>query len=317
MGVTPAPLQNASHTSRGAVSVGDQVLPPGARTFDSDFEFSFDAGEGITASVHGAPLQVGYAEGDNISTANGLFPLVFSIDDGTHPVWNQQDGYLVQKHVASFGTLNFFLGFAQKEWDEDPLPRLLASAVGAETGDGSFSFGWDIFESSTAEFSFTAFGHSGGQSRVYSDEGDLYVVTDGDIRLNPTGSVLVNGSPLGSYVDLTTAQTIGGAKRSVVTEIFSDGGGTLSMNMADSNDFKHLTTEDTLLDNPVNVVAGQSGVITVTQGSTPRVLTFGSYWKSIGGVAGTLTNTAGAVDIITYVVVSSSFIFYSIAQDVK
>lgn len=68
------------------------------------------------------------------------------------------------------------------------------------------------------------------------------------------------------------------------------------------------------LANPSNMKVGQSGFIRVTQDATgSRTLAYGSYWDRPGG-APTLTTTAGAVDFLFYIVVSSTRIVYGLAK---
>lgn len=72
------------------------------------------------------------------------------------------------------------------------------------------------------------------------------------------------------------------------------------------------------LANPINLTAGASGVIVITQdGSGSRTLAYGSYWKFPGGTAPTLTTTASAVDVLCWYVESSTRITARLLNDVK
>jgi len=63
------------------------------------------------------------------------------------------------------------------------------------------------------------------------------------------------------------------------------------------------------LENPSNMVVGQTGSIFVVQdGTGSRTLSFGTYWDFAGGTAPTLTTTASAVDRIDYIVRTSTSI---------
>ena len=84
-----------------------------------------------------------------------------------------------------------------------------------------------------------------------------------------------------------------------------------------ANNFTHTTTENTTLANPSNLVAGQSGVIVITQGATPRTLAYGSYWKFSAGTVPSLTATGSAVDVLAYYVESSTRITAKLVTDVK
>ena len=83
------------------------------------------------------------------------------------------------------------------------------------------------------------------------------------------------------------------------------------------NNFTHTTTETSTLANPTNLVAGQSGVIVITQGATPRTLAYGSYWKFSAGTVPSLTATGAAVDVLAYYVESSTRITAKLLTDVK
>ena len=55
--------------------------------------------------------------------------------------------------------------------------------------------------------------------------------------------------------------------------------------------------------NPTNLIPGQTGSIFIVQdGTGSRTLAWGGYWNFINGTAPTLTETAGAVDRVDYVV---------------
>lgn len=55
-----------------------------------------------------------------------------------------------------------------------------------------------------------------------------------------------------------------------------------------------------------NAKTGQSGFIYITQGATPRSLTFSSAWVFSGGTDPTLTASATAKDVLFYQVISST-----------
>ena len=70
--------------------------------------------------------------------------------------------------------------------------------------------------------------------------------------------------------------------------------------------------------NPVNLVAGQSGSIFVTQdGTGSRTLSFGAKFHFVGGTAPTMTTTASAVDRVDYIVKSTDVIHAVVSLDVK
>lgn len=84
-------------------------------------------------------------------------------------------------------------------------------------------------------------------------------------------------------------------------------GATITPDFSAANNFSVTLGGNRTLANPTNLVAGQSGVIKITQDATgSRTLAFGSYWDFAVGVAPTLTTTANAVDILAYYVDSTT-----------
>lgn len=104
-----------------------------------------------------------------------------------------------------------------------------------------------------------------------------------------------------------TAQTYTAGQRGEITALTD--GTNISVNLADSNNFSVTLGGNRTLDNPSNIVAGQSGSIFISQDATgSRTLAYGSYYDFAGGTAPTLSTAASAVDRIDYVVRSSTSI---------
>lgn len=110
-----------------------------------------------------------------------------------------------------------------------------------------------------------------------------------------------------SYPGLDTAQTWTRGQRGEVTALTS--ATTVTPDFADSNNFSLTLGHNVTLANPSNLVAGQSGVIFITQGaSTAYTMSFGSYWDFSGGTAPAVTTTLSAVDCLVYAVRSATSI---------
>ncbi len=99
---------------------------------------------------------------------------------------------------------------------------------------------------------------------------------------------------------------------------------TIAINLANSNNFSLLMTSGIgatrILGIPTNIVAGQSGIIAVTQdGTGSKALTYGTgtLYKFAEGVAPVLSTGAGMIDYLVYCVETTSRIFVSIIKDVK
>ena len=113
-----------------------------------------------------------------------------------------------------------------------------------------------------------------------------------------------------------------------VTEAFTKGqsgtvdaltdGSTITPDFAESNNFSVTLGGNRTLANPSNIVAGQSGIIVITQDSTgSRTLAFGSYWKFAGGTAPTLSTAANAVDVLAYYTNSTTTITATLISNVS
>jgi len=103
------------------------------------------------------------------------------------------------------------------------------------------------------------------------------------------------------------ARTYTAAQRGEITTLTD--GANISVDLAASNNFSATLAGNRTLDNPSNIVAGQSGSIFIVQdGTGSRTLAYGSYYDFAGGTAPTLTTDASAVDRIDYLVRSATSI---------
>ena len=108
-------------------------------------------------------------------------------------------------------------------------------------------------------------------------------------------------------VDPTTTGNIiaVGATKGNITALTSSA--SITIDMADSNNFSVTLDHNAAFNNPSNMSAGQCGSIFITQdGTGSRTASWGSHWDFIGGTAPTLTTTAAAIDRIDYVSVDST-----------
>jgi hypothetical protein len=111
-------------------------------------------------------------------------------------------------------------------------------------------------------------------------------------------------------------QTFSVAQRGAVVALTD--GATITPDFAAGNNYSVTLGGNRTLANPTNIVAGQSGVITVTQdGTGGRTLAFGSYFKFAAGAAPTLTTTAAAVDDLAYYVESATRIVVKALGDAR
>ena len=95
-------------------------------------------------------------------------------------------------------------------------------------------------------------------------------------------------------------------------------GATITPDFGANQNFTVTLGGNRTLANPSNLVAGQSGAVFITQDATgSRTLTYGAYWKFAGGTTPTLTTTANAVDMLVYVVKSSTEVYASLSNNMS
>jgi hypothetical protein len=124
--------------------------------------------------------------------------------------------------------------------------------------------------------------------------------------------VTINGSgPIGGSRLAVANGVIG----NVTTLSYSS---TLTIDLSTGNNYAVTLTGNATLANPSNPVAGQSGIITITQdGTGSRTLAYGTSWDFSNGTVPTLTTTANAVDVLAYYVISTTQIAARLIPDVK
>ena len=125
----------------------------------------------------------------------------------------------------------------------------------------------------------------------------------------PIVDVAANATKKITVANLITAQarTFTAAQRGEVTTLTD--AANISVDFAASNNFVVTLADNRTLDNPTNIVAGQSGSIFIVQdGTGSRTLAYGSYYDFAGGTAPTLSTAASAVDRIDYIVRSATSI---------
>lgn len=140
------------------------------------------------------------------------------------------------------------------------------------------------------------------------NEGEICYATDQDkLYVKEGGSLVSTQADTSTLAALATAQTFTAGQRGEITTLTD--GANISINLADSNNFTVTLAGNRTLDNPSNIVAGQSGSIFIVQdGTGSRTLAFGSYYDFAGGTAPTLSTAADSVDRIDYIVRSATSI---------
>lgn len=109
---------------------------------------------------------------------------------------------------------------------------------------------------------------------------------------------------------LSTDQTWAAADYVALTDA-----ATVDVDMSAGINFSLTIGGNRTLGAPTNTKNGQAGEIIITQdGTGSRTLAFHANWKFEAGVDGILSTAAGAVDVLSYKVVSSTFILASLGN---
>ena len=133
-----------------------------------------------------------------------------------------------------------------------------------------------------------------GGAKVALIAGDLAETTI--LTFDGTDWIQMTSSPLSLAANNVWTK----AQRGAVTTLAS--GTTVTVDFALANNFSLVCGVNLTIGNPSNLVAGQSGSISIAQdGTGGRTVAFASAWKFPAGTAPTLTTTASAKDRIDYV----------------
>ena len=137
-------------------------------------------------------------------------------------------------------------------------------------------------------------------------------IVDADLFIIDNGAGGTNRKTVASRIaTYTTSEAVGTAntwtagQRGEITAL-SDGA-TITIDMADSNNFSVTLGGNRTFANPSNDTAGQCGSIFITQdGTGSRTASWGTDWDFAAGTTPTLTTTAAAVDRVDYVILDST-----------
>jgi hypothetical protein len=156
--------------------------------------------------------------------------------------------------------------------------------------DGITAFGFSLIDDANAAAARTTLG--------ITDAATLEVASTAQVRANTADKLLATDETwaAGDYVALTP-------------------GANVAVDLSTGLNFSLAMGGNYTLDNPTNTKNGQAGEIIITQdGTGSRTLAYGSNWKFVGGSDPVLSTAAGAVDVFSYKVVSSTFIIAALSK---
>lgn len=186
--------------------------------------------------------------------------------------------------------------FAHMVWVDTsgatPVLKMRNAANSAWVTIGTIATNFGLLPAANGIVARTAEGTT--TNRTITGTANVIAVTDGDgVEGNPTLTV-------GSLV-ARTDQTKTFSKAQIGAIAALTDGATITPDFELSNNFSVTLGGSRTLANPTNLVAGQSGVIFISQdGTGSRTLAFGSYWDFPGGTAPTLSTAASSVDALVY-----------------
>jgi hypothetical protein len=190
-----------------------------------------------------------------------------------------------------------------------PSDKALASTeilIGDGTGFTAASLSGDVTMANTGAVTIA---NSAVEDAMVATGIDAAKLADGTVsnaELQYINSLSSNAqTQIDAKAAVGTANTWTAGQRGEITSLTS--ATTITIDMADSNNFSCTLAHNATFANPSNLTAGQSGSIFLTQdGTGSRTASWGTDWDFAGGTAPTLTTTASAVDRVDYVVLDSS-----------
>ena len=147
---------------------------------------------------------------------------------------------------------------------------------------------------------------------IFFPAADTIAFAEGGVevmRLDSSGNVNIatTGVAAKLYVSGNAAQNV-----AALTDA-----ATIAVDMGTANNFSVTLGDNRTLGNPTGLIAGQSGIIYITQdGTGSRTLAYSSFWDFPDGTAPTLTTTAGAVDALVYSVRTTTAIVCTLINNV-
>ena len=183
-------------------------------------------------------------------------------------------------------------------------------------GDGDearFGAGNDLRIYHTGSHSYI---QDGGTGNLYIGGNELYLTNGGIsetyIKCNPNASVDLYYDNSGKLSTTSYGITINGS--AVASTITASISGSTDLNFDTYQNFVLTVTANATLNNPTTEKVGQSGFMVFIHSGAGRTISLGSDYETAGGAGLTLSATAGATDIVPYIVAASGRILLGTPQ---
>lgn len=233
------------------------------------------------------------------------------------PLWNNETTYEINDFVVDGGTLYRALA---ENTAEQPPSTVWEDVIGDAGALNNFS----AVTAPTVNDDETL-GYSFGSKWYDTVGGEAYLLVDPTAGAAVWIKITLTADELGSAAfedvgtsgdaigKLDTANTYSAAQRGAVVALTSSANITPDFSLG--NNFSLTLDTNSTLENPTNQVAGQHGVIAITQdGTGSRTLDYGTDWLFAGGTDPELSTAASAKDLLTYVVLANGTIYASLAK---
>lgn len=277
-------------------------------TININLQGASTAGEGFVFSIYNAGTGLVTIDPDGSETINGASTLILYPTDSAMVVCDGTNWYALFKQGAGSSTVSnktttYSVGVSDK-----------GSTITADATSGSF----------TVNLPAAATAGSGFKVTIKKIDSSANTVT-----IDPSGAETIDGSStvvLGSQyavvnlvcngttwyrstVDVTGANTWSGPQRGAIVALTD--GATVTPDFSLSNNFSWTIAGSRILANPTNQVAGQSGVITITQDATGgrAITSYGTNWLFPAALEPSLSTPANAKDLLYYYVAANGTIY--------
>lgn len=148
---------------------------------------------------------------------------------------------------------------------------------------------------------------------AWVNDENVFIIYDGAAWVSPSTVLPASNAQIWTGSSNAVALTPANLYTSSAPQALTSGA-TITPDGDNGFNFTLTLAHTATLANPSDFKVGQSGVIVITQDTgAPWTLAYGSNWKFPGG-APVLSTAVGAVDLLTYYVVSSGFYVCSLTK---